>query len=140
MKSYEADAKIAAEPADIWAVLTDGPGYAQWNSGVRSVEGQIAPGQRIKVVSEANPGRTFPVKVAEFEPGRRMTWTGGMPLGLFKGVRTFTLTPDGDSTAFTVREEYTGPLLPLIWRSIPDLGPSFQQFASGLKERAERTS
>jgi hypothetical protein len=29
-----------------------------------------------------------------------------------------------------MREEYTGPLLPLIWRSTPDLGPSFRQFAS----------
>jgi hypothetical protein len=36
-----------------------------------------------------------------------------------------------------MREEYTGPLLPLIWRSMPDLGPSFRQFADGLKARAE---
>jgi hypothetical protein len=32
----------------------------------------------------------------------------------------------------------TGPILPLIWRSMPDLGPSFRQFADGLKEHAER--
>jgi hypothetical protein len=31
-----------------------------------------------------------------------------------------------------------GMPLPLIWRSMPDLGPSFRQFANGLKERAER--
>ena len=36
-----------------------------------------------------------------------------------------------------MREEYTGPLLPLVWRSIPDLGPSFRHFVDGLKERAE---
>jgi hypothetical protein len=44
------------------------------------------------------------------------------------------------ASRFTMRDEYTGPLLPLIWRSMPDLGPSssFRQFASGLKERAER--
>jgi hypothetical protein len=59
--------------------------------------------------------------------------------GLFTGVRTFTLAPGCDgATRFTMREEYTGPLLPMIWRSIPDLGPSFRQFANGLKERAER--
>jgi hypothetical protein len=76
--------------------------------------------------------------VTEFRPGRRMVWSGGMPLGLFRGVRTFTLAPqDGGATRFTVREEYTGPLLPLVWRSIPDLGPSFEQFATGLKQRAE---
>jgi hypothetical protein len=90
-------------------------------------------------VSKANPGRAFPVKVTELSPTRRMTWSGGMPLGLFKGVRTFTLAPEGNGTTrFTMREEYTGPLLPLIWRSMPDLGPSFRQFANGLKERAER--
>jgi hypothetical protein len=68
-----------------------------------------------------------------------MTWSGGMPLGLFKGVRTFTLSPQGnESTKFTVREEYTGPMLPMIWRSMPDLGPSFEKFAVGLKNRAEK--
>jgi hypothetical protein len=115
------------------------PGYQAWDSGVERVEGAIAPGRKIKVVSRANPGRAFPVKVTEFSPGQRMTWSGGMPLGLFKGVRTFTLAPGTDGgIRFSVREEYTGPLLPLIWRSMPDLGPSFRQFADGLKERAER--
>jgi hypothetical protein len=36
-----------------------------------------------------------------------------------------------------MREEYTGPLLPLIWRTMPDLGPSFERFVSGLKKKAE---
>jgi hypothetical protein len=138
MKSYEATATIEASPERIWAILTDSRGYPAWDSGVQAVDGTIAPGNTIKVRSEASPGRAFPVKVTEFEPGRGMTWTGGMPLGLFTGVRTFRLSPAGDgATRFDVREEYTGPLLPLVWRTMPDLGPSFQQFAAGLKARAE---
>ena len=102
------------------------------------VEGRIAPGETIKVYVKVNPGRAFPVKVTEFVPGQRMVWSGGMPLGLFKGVRTYTLTPAGNATTqFSMREEYTGPMLPMIWRSMPDLGPSFTQFANGLKQRAE---
>jgi len=42
-----------------------------------------------------------------------------------------------EATAFHVREKYTGPLLGLIWRSIPDLGPSSGRFAQGLKRRVE---
>ena len=62
----------------------------------------------------------------------------GQPLGLFKGVRTFTLTPQGGrETRFNMREEYTGPLVGMMWKSMPDLSPSFQQFASGLKRQAE---
>jgi hypothetical protein len=66
-----------------------------------------------------------------------MTWSGGMPLGLFRGVRTFTLADERGATRFTMREVYSGPLASLIGRSIPDLGPSFTQFATGLKIRAE---
>jgi hypothetical protein len=138
MKSFEASSVINAAPERIWAILVDGAQYSDWHSGVVSVDGRIAPGETIKVVSGANPGRTFPVKVSEFTPARSMAWSGGMPLGLFSGVRTFTLTPSGDGTTrVLVREEYTGPLLSLMWRSMPDLGPSFAQFASGLKQRAE---
>ena len=140
MKAYEASSVINANPDRIWAILTDGASYPDWDSGVVRLEGTIAPGERVKVVSGANPKRAFPVLVTDFVPGERLTWTGGMPLGLFTGVRTFTLTPDGATTRFTVREEYTGAFLPLIWRSMPDLGPSFHQFADGLKARAESGS
>ena len=138
MKHYEASSSIDASPQVIWAILTDAPRYAEWDSGVTRVEGRIAPEEKIKVISEANPGRAFPVKVTEFTPDRKMTWSGGMPGGLFKGVRTFTLSSHGGATTrFTMREEYTGPLLPLIWRTMPDLGPSFERFVSGLKKKAE---
>jgi hypothetical protein len=138
MRSYDASATIAADPGTIWAILTDAEHYSEWDSGIIRVDGRIAPGERIKVLSEANPTRAFPVSVTGFEPGRSMTWSGGMPLGLFTGVRTFTLEPQSNAdTKFTMQEQYSGPLLPLIWRSMPDLGPSFRKFADGLKSRAE---
>jgi hypothetical protein len=139
MKFYEASSTIRATPETIWDILTDGPSYSTWDNGVVRLEGRILPGETIKVVSEANPDRTFPVKVSGWQPGVSMEWSGGMPLGLFRGVRTFSLRPGADgSTEFTVREEYTGPLLGLIWRTIPDLGPSFAKFAEGLKRHAEQ--
>lgn len=137
MKFYEADATIDAPPDRIWQILVAVGAYSTWDSGVERVEGQVAPGAKIKVYSEVNPGKAFPVRVSELVPGERMVWSGGMPLGLFKGVRTYSLSPAGDATRFTMREEYTGLLLPLIWPSIPDLGPSFEKFATGLKRRAE---
>jgi hypothetical protein len=138
VRAFEATATIAADPEAIWAILTDGPAYPAWDSGVVRVDGRIAPGESITVVSAVNPGRTFPLRVTEFVPGQRMAWTGGLPLGLFTGVRTFALAPAGDrTTRFTMREEYRGPLAPLIGRTIPDLGPSFGRFAAGLKARAE---
>jgi hypothetical protein len=36
-----------------------------------------------------------------------------------------------------MREEFTGPLLPLSWRTMPDMNDSFRHFANGLNTRAE---
>ena len=137
MRHYEATANIAAGPDAVWAVLADGAGWATWHSGVAGVEGRVAEGETVRIRSEAAPGRVFPVKVTTVEAPHRLVLTGGMPLGLFRGVRTYTLTPNGTGTLFRMREEFTGPMLPLIWRSMPDLQPSFDMFAAGLKRRVE---
>jgi uncharacterized protein YndB with AHSA1/START domain len=135
---YEASTTIDAEPSTVWRVLTDVQQWPSWDSGVKSVEGDATLGGKVKVEVEANPGKAFPVKVTELDAPRRMVFTGGMPLGLFKGERTYTLEPAAPGgTRFTMREAYTGPLRPLIGRSIPDLQPSFDQFAKGLKRQAE---
>jgi hypothetical protein len=139
MRTFSASTTIEASPESIWAILTDAPAYPEWDPGVDRIEGRIAPGEKITAFTKLSPGRAFPVKVTEFVPGRKMTWTGGMPLGLFKGERTFTLAPHGNGAIeFTLREVFSGPLLPLIGRSLPDLTSSFEQFAAGLKSRAER--
>lgn len=88
MRFYESSATIAASPEAVWATLTDGAGWAAWDSGVDRVVGAIAPGETVTIHSKAAPGRTFPVKVTEFGPPNRLRFTGGMPLGLFRGVRT----------------------------------------------------
>jgi hypothetical protein len=138
MKSYESSARINAAADRVWSVLSDGESWADWESGVERVEGTIAQSAKVRIYSEASPGRAFPLTVVGYEAGHGMTFAGGMPLGLFRGVRRYTLRPVSDEvTEFTMREEYTGPLLPLIWRSMPDLQPSFDKFASGLKRRVE---
>jgi hypothetical protein len=141
MKQYEASASIAAPPAAVWNVLLDAPGYATWDSGVERIDGTIATGSKITVHSAVAPGRAFPVKVVVDQDAGTMTWTGGMPLGIFRGVRTFALAATtGGGTEFSMREVFSGPLLGLIGRSMPDLGPSFQQFAAGLRTHVEATT
>jgi hypothetical protein len=138
MKHFEVTSRIDAPPERVWEVLADAERWPEWDSGVIAVEGEAAPGNKVKITSEVNPKRSYPVKVSEFEPPRRMEWTGGMPLGLFTGVRTFELMPEEGGTRFRLREEFTGPLLKPIWRSMPDMQPSFEKFAAGLKAQAER--
>jgi hypothetical protein len=142
MHCYETEIDIAATPDTVWAILTDAGAYASWNSAVDRIEGTIEPGATVTVYTSADPEHAYPVKVSTFEAPRKLVWGGGMPLGLFKGVRTFDLEPGEDSTVtkFKMREEYTGPMLGMIWKQMPDLGPAFEEFARSLKTRAEHGS
>ncbi len=141
MKRFACSTAIRATPEKIWALLTDGANYPSWNTTVSKLDGRIALGEKITVHAKISPGRAFPVKVAELVPNQRMVWSGGMPLGLFKGERTFTLTPQGNgAVGFAMEEVFSGLLSPLIERSIPDLQPAFEEFAAALKKRAEQSN
>jgi hypothetical protein len=128
---------IQASPEQIWALLTDAAGFPRWNSTVTSIEGQIAEGQRLKLKVPSAPARVFKPKVSHVEPGRSMIWRDGMA-PMFKGVRTFTLTPNRDgSTEFSMKEELSGLMLPMIKGSLPDFAPVFEAYAGDLKRAAE---
>ena len=132
MRSYEVRRQIAAEPAEVWAILTDADRLVAAGTGVARIEGRIEQGATFTLWSEAVPDRGFKTRVMQMEAPRRMVWQGGLPAGLFRGVRTFTLTAADGGTEFAMREEFTGLMLPLVWRSMPDLQPSFDAFADGL--------
>ncbi len=129
---------MSASPGRVWTVLCDGQHCCDWDCGVDAVEGRIKLGATITSGSQASPGRTFPVQVTAFEPPNRLRITEGMPLRLFRGVHTYDVYPgQNGGSAFRICEEYTGPLLRLMLRSMPDLGPSFVQFAEGLRHHFE---
>jgi uncharacterized protein YndB with AHSA1/START domain len=136
MPTFEATTSVAAPPAAVWTSLLATDRWTSWDPQLESVAGRLADGGRLEIRVKDNP-RPFKLKVATWEPQRRIVLTGGMPLGLFTGTRTYTLADDGAGTAVTVRETYTGPLAGLIGKSIPDLQPSFDSFVSGLRRDAE---
>jgi uncharacterized protein YndB with AHSA1/START domain len=135
-RAFDTSLTMDARPEQVWTALVDVAAWPTWDSGVTDVDGRLALGAKLTIRVAANPGRAFPVKVAEIDAPRRLVFRGGMPMGLFTGERTYTLEPDGTGTRFTMREVYTGPMAGLIFRSIPDLTASFQQFATGLSQQA----
>ena len=128
---YSVERQIAAPPAALWAKLTDGPGFCGWNSTIDYFEGDIAVGSRLRIQVPLAPGRTFEPKVVVLEPETRMVWQDGF-FPMFQGTRTFTLTPEGDSTRFVMTERFRGLMLPMIKGSLPDFRPAFDQFAEDL--------
>jgi len=129
---------IQASPGKIWALLTNATDFPRWNSTVTAIDGEIREGQQIRIHAPGTE-RTFTPRISNVARDARMTWTGGFA-PLFKGVRTFELTPQlGGSTIFVMQERFSGIMLPIVGRWLPDFGPVFERFATDLKHEAERT-
>ena len=129
--------EIHAAPERIWALLTDAERFPTWNSTVTSIGGKIALGEKLAIKVPLDPKRTFSPKVTRFEENREMEWSDGFA-PMFKGVRTFTLTPkSGGVTEFAMSEVFSGMMLPMIRGSLPDFAPAFEAYAADLKRAAE---
>lgn len=134
---YSVGKTIAAPPAKVWKVLTDASKYTTWNSTITKLDGTIAMGGKLALVSKDAPDKTFDLAVTTFEPAKRMVWEDGG--SMFLGVRNFTLIPsaDGNSTTFVMSETFSGGMLGMIEGSLPDFTKSFDAFATDLKAASE---
>ncbi|MEM8924240.1 MAG: SRPBCC domain-containing protein [Actinomycetota bacterium] len=136
-RNHHVERHIEAAPQTVWDLLSDAEAWKSWNPTIISIAGPIEVGSKVELVSTLNPKRTFTLNVTEMSAPSRMVWSDGMPLGLFKGERTYRVEPDGDGSRFTMTEVYTGPMAPLITKAIPDMTDNFAEFADGLKKAAE---
>jgi uncharacterized protein YndB with AHSA1/START domain len=139
MKEYTTTIVIDAPPALVWAILVDGAKYRDWNPEIVGVDGRIDRGERITAHVRLGSGaiRRVALVVTAFDAPRRMEWIGGMPFGLFVGKRTFTVDPKGRGSEFRLHLEMSGPLLPLILKSVGDRQPEVDSFSAALKSHAE---
>ncbi len=128
---------ISAPPERVWSLLTDAPRFPSWNTTVTRLDGTIALGEKLALKVPLDPKRTFTPRVTKLTPNQEMEWSDGFA-PMFKGVRTFTLTakPNG-ATEFAMTEVFSGAMLPMIRKSLPDFGPAFEAFARDLKRAAE---
>jgi len=124
----------------VWKVLTDATGYAEWNPEIVGIDGRMALSERITARVRLGSGaiRRVPMRVTAFEAPSRMEWTGGLPLGLFVGRRTFTVMPRDGAVEFRMHLRMSGPLAPLILKSVGDRQPEIDRFSSALRAHVER--
>ena len=140
-KQFQARIVIDAPADKIWPVLTDIASYPEWDPNMVRTEGTIAPGNKVKFFTKLMPNRAFPVKVTELDENSRLVLTGVMPIpGLFKSERVYDLTTTDGSTTVSLSEKFTGLMVPVFGRQIPDLNPIFEEFMQALKERVAASS
>jgi hypothetical protein len=140
MHEFLTKSTIHATQEKVWEILTNAPGYAEWNPEIVALEGRIALGERIKARVKVGSGaiRTVPLRVTAFAPPSRMEWTGGLPLGLFTGRRILTVAPVEGAVEFRMLVQMSGLLAGLMVKAVGDRQAEIDAFSAALKARAER--
>ena len=118
MKQISSEIEIDASPERVWQVLTDFSALPNWNPFIRSVEGDLNVGDRLKVYIKASRGMgmSFKPTVLKVEPNRELRWIGRflMP-GMMDGEHSFIIEPlEDNQVRFVQSESFTGVLVPLM--------------------------
>ncbi len=143
MKQMSSEIEINASPEQVWQVLTDFSALPDWNPFIRSIEGDLNVGDRLKVYIKASKGMgmSFRPTVLRAEPNRELRWIGRLMMpGLMDGEHSFIIEPLEDNhVRFIQSESFTGVLVPFM----SALGVfknaliGFDEMNQALKRRAE---
>lgn len=134
---------INATPEKVWKILTNFDEYPNWNPFIKSIEGQVAIGEKITVRIEPPEakGMTFKPKILTFGENRELSWLGHLLFpGLFDGNHKFELIDNGNgTTTFIQSEKFKGVLVPFFKKQLKNNTKNgFIEMNEKLKEIAEK--
>jgi hypothetical protein len=140
MHTIETKIEIDATPEAVWAVLVDTAAYPDWNPFVRSLEGDLRVGERVRVRLQPSDGRGItirPVLRVVDEP-HELRWLGrlGLPR-IFDGEHRFTIESldDGTRSRFVHAETFRGVLVPFVGSMLRTTAVGFEAFNEALRDR-----
>ena len=143
MKQMSSEIEINASPEQVWQILTDFSAIPEWNPFMRSAEGELNVGGRLKVYLKASKGMgmSFKPTVLSVEPNRDLRWIGRLLMpGLMDGEHSFIIEPlEGNRVRFVQSESFTGVLVPLmaVMGVFKNAHIGFDEMNLALKQRAE---
>ncbi|AGT09194.1 SRPBCC domain-containing protein [Paracoccus aminophilus] len=135
--SIDIDAPIPA----VWQVLTDFDRFSEWSTFILAVEGDVTPGNTVKVRLNDGGGEvTMKPRILAREAPRQLIWRGMLGGSwIFSGEHRFTLSPlPGGGTRLSHSERFGGLLVPLLWKTlVRRTQPAFLAFNEALRRRCE---
>ncbi len=136
-KTVHTELIVPAEPREVWAVLSDGPGYKEWNPVLVPVEGELREGAKLKYSMTDGTGKKSIVsaRVVRMIPERKLNQFGGIP-GILTFDHTWSLKPVKGGTLVVQHEEYRGIWVPFWDASWVE--PAYKKANEALRERVRK--
>lgn len=138
MRDFAIEFDVAAPPARVWEVMSDGERWADWTPSVTSVEIYDKPlrvGSRALIRQPRIPPGKF--KVTELTPGRSFTWATGIP-GIIYAHARHSIEPTNAGSRVKLSLRFDGLLGGFMGRQqAPIINEYLVMEAAGLKRFSE---
>lgn len=142
-KEIKTEILINITPEKVWSILTDFDNYPNWNPFIKSIDGEVKVGNKIKARIRQSESKemTFNPKILTFETNKELSWLGHLLFaGLFDGEHKFELIDNGNrTTTFRQSEKFKGIFVPLLKKQLDNnTKKGFEEMNRKLKELAEQ--
>lgn len=131
---------IDAPPDFVWGVLTDFPGWKEWNPFIPSITGKLIEGTQLQIIVSP-PGMKpmeFKPKIFSVRPGEEIIWGGSFLLFIYRGDHALWVEPLPDNrTRFRQRERFQGPMALFMGSMFEPTEQGYYQMNQALKQYVE---
>lgn len=136
-ETFHAEITIEATPEEVWSVLTDAPGYAEWNPLLVPVSGDFSEGAEVEYQMTQPNGRqsTMKTRVRKVVILEELGQHAGIP-GVLTADHTWRLEPTPGGTRVIQHEVDNGAAM-LFWDS-SWIQPTYERVNLALKRRVEQ--
>jgi hypothetical protein len=142
VKKIKTEILINATSEKIWSILTNFDNYPNWNPFIKSINGEVKVGGKIKVRIEPPQakGMIFTPIILTFVTYKELSWLGHLLFaGIFDGEHKFELINNANgTTTFIQSEKFTGILVSLFKKQLDNnTKKGFEEMNKKLKELTE---
>ena len=145
MKQLRTQIEIQSTPERVWQVLTNFSAFPDWNPFIRSVEGDLEEGARLKVQIKPPKGMGMTIRptVLKVEVNAEVRWTGSLLRpGVFDEEHFFLIQPleEEGRVQFIQGESFRGVMVPVfgLMGLFKSTLHGFDEMNQALRFRAER--
>ncbi|MBH2003366.1 MAG: SRPBCC domain-containing protein [Sphingobacteriia bacterium] len=143
-KRIKTEIIINASKEKLWVLLTNFNGYPNWNPFIRSIEGELKQGGRLKnTLQNGEKIMVFKPIVLEVVPFHSFSWLGSLWVkGLFDGRHYFCIEEIAPNQVKLIHgEDFSGILSTAILKQVgEDTRKNFVDMNQALKQLAESDS
>jgi hypothetical protein len=142
MREIRTEIQIAAPVDQVWQVLTEFDNWKEWNPTINQAGGRASVGSILNITIRGKEGEdasNYQPVVLESDAPNSFRWRATMMAAfVFKNDRVFVLTAKDGGTHLVHTEEFTGLMVPLMWKKLEDfVEPTLEKMNQALVKKVE---